>query len=197
MSNEVSFWCVSSNWHISPQLQNILSHLFPVSVFSSVEQSWASWMPYYRWQRPAGTALSWRCGPASWRDVAGQCFPCCPVCKAGPLRYRPLHLWGTCQLCWPLAFMCTNDWSTTMQGWKIQILLQPKCKERFYACVSGCVVECYGTRFEWDIGCCALMYLLALQHSLYICPSQNHSGIQWIKYRNCYCLLSASWDFNK
>lgn len=119
-------------------IEIILSCLCLLSPLSSVEQSWLSWMLYYPWQQPAGTALSWRCDQALWRRAAGQRLPCWAVCRRGPWRYHPLHPWRTCLLCWPLAFMCSNDWSTTMPGWKIQILLQLKCKER--ACAYVCAL---------------------------------------------------------
>ena len=136
ISNEVSFWCFFfpcffSHWQIFPLLlrSSCLFFAFPLPL-SSAEQSWRSWMLYFPWQQPAGKALSWRCDRALWRHVAGRRLLCWTGCRRGPWRCQPLHPWRTCPLCWPLAYTCSNDWSTTVAGWKIQMLLQLKCKER-------------------------------------------------------------------
>lgn len=183
ISNEVSVWfffsffCFSSYWQIFPLLLKSLC-LCLLSPPSSVEQSWLSWMLYYHWQQPAVTALSWRYDQALWRRVAGQLLPCWAVCRRGPWRYHPLHPWGTCPLCCPLAFTCINDCSTTMPGWKIQILLQLKCKERVCACVCALVGN-----MAWGWNSVLLCVCITTSTSF-------HSSTRWMKDRNWYPLHS-------
>lgn len=128
-------------------LKIIVSCLCLLSPLSSVKQSWLSWMRYYHWQRPAVTAPSWRCGQASWKHVAGQRLPCWAVCRRGPWRYHLLHPRRTFLHCCPPAFMCISGCSTTMPGWKIRVLLQPKCKERMCTCV--CTSLGFGRGMKW------------------------------------------------
>lgn len=136
ISNEVSVWFFFPlTDRFFPLLLKLSCLVFASCLppSSSVEQSWLSWMLYYHWQQPAVTALYWRCGQALLRRAGGRRLPCWAVCRRGPWRSHPLHLWRICLLCCPLASMSINDCSSTTPGWKIQMLLQLKCKRRVWA----------------------------------------------------------------